>query len=703
MNDKSSFDFMTLLRNMAIVLPPVFLYTVKSDYPHYLLIASVILIFAFLQKNYLAYRDRPIIYCTTLALVLTAIPDLLVSIDDSRVGLFDLVVRSNLAIPFLSYLAAFSCAFFPHPQRLGFTAACSAGAMLICGDRFNSETLSNTLMPFLNIPLRNYMLTYACMVTLQVLVLPFFFYSAYSEKKSAGQRFPPGNRIAKIICILMIPVFAVAATRFYYKNESFMRTVEYYLLRVGMKRYMPQQGTRFLSPEVDLNATRSPELSKDPNMVLFRAKADATPGYLRGGVYTLYENGRWTAPTASPEQLAVTRRTTILSYSTFNVREGIEFKTPSKIELYFDHLRTGGVIPAPGNTFRLEAVADSGELTPSGIFTLKQWRLDGGCTLYVPSIAPDSVWQNPKPDNPDLLAVPKAIRNSLAAHVPPGVKNPNNSDLAKTLALRLFFHQNFTYSLADANRNPDGDPIVYFLSQTRKGHCELFAASAVLLLRTQGIPARYVTGFICGEKSPIADYYIVRASHAHAWCEAYLRDEKRWVLVEATPDNGLSGMPTPKDSSARAVYDLMKQLFQQAFADVRRGHFANAVMTLLMGLFGFLWSMVKTVPGGIASFLLVAAAVFFYYRKKQKRLQKRRLLLSPEMRLLSAKFAAFEKEYASHSGIRRPPETTLLEHYANTNARELCLRYEELRYRTRPPTPAEIQEFEQMIQKRLRS
>ena len=695
MKRKPFLDFPVLLLNMAVILPPAFLYTVKSDYPHYLILATAILLFTFFQKEYLPFRDRPIIYTGTMALILTVIPDLLVGIDDSRVGLFDLVVRSNLAIPFLVYLAAFSCAFYPLPQRLGFTAACSAGAMLICGDRFYSDTLSNTMLPFLTPLLRNYTLTYAFSVTVMALALPFFFYSAYGSKNVPGRRFPNGNRIAKLFCILLIPVFAVAATRFYYKNESFMRTVEYYFLRIGMKRYMPQPGTNFLSQNVDLNSTLSPEMTADPDAVMFRAKAPSPPGYLRGGVYSTYEGGRWTMPKALPEQLGATRRATILSYSTFNVREDSEPARPVAIELLFDRLRSGGVVPAPGNTFRLDAVADSGDLTPSGIFSLKQWKPDGGCTLYVPSIVQEAVWQNPTPQDAELLDIPPELRAPLEAQLPREVLTAR-SDMEKVLALQMFFHEKFIYSLEPSARRLRGDPVIVFLANTRKGHCELFAASAVLMLRTQGIPARYVTGFLCLEKSTVSDYYIVRASHGDAWCEAYLREEKRWVLVEATPDNGLVSMRAQKDSSPKAVYDLLKQLFQQAFADVRRGHFANAVYSLIAGLSAFLWKLLKTVPGIIAAVTLAAAFVLFYWRKR-KRVRAKRILFSPEMKALAAAFASFEKADAARTGRRRPPQATILEHYTEPEARKLCLRYEQLRYRTTSPTWQEVREFEKEV------
>ena len=44
----------------------------------------------------------------------------------------------------------------------------------------------------------------------------------------------------------------------------------------------------------------------------------------------------------------------------------------------------------------------------------------------------------------------------------------------------------------------------------------------VLMLRSQGVPARLVTGFLGGEYNPFEGYYIVRDSNAHAWVEAYL-------------------------------------------------------------------------------------------------------------------------------------------------------------------------------------
>lgn len=77
------------------------------------------------------------------------------------------------------------------------------------------------------------------------------------------------------------------------------------------------------------------------------------------------------------------------------------------------------------------------------------------------------------------------------------------------------------------------DPLEYFLKVTRAGHCEYFATSTVLLLRSLGVPARYVVGYAVQEYNPTLDMYIVRERHAHAWAIAWNGAE--WQVVDTTP------------------------------------------------------------------------------------------------------------------------------------------------------------------------
>ena len=92
----------------------------------------------------------------------------------------------------------------------------------------------------------------------------------------------------------------------------------------------------------------------------------------------------------------------------------------------------------------------------------------------------------------------------------------------------------YRYSLWREAPPPAGvTPLADFMTRTKSGHCEYFAASAVLLLRAAGIPARYATGYSVMEYSALEGAYVVRARHAHAWTRAWV--DGRWIDLDPTP------------------------------------------------------------------------------------------------------------------------------------------------------------------------
>jgi hypothetical protein len=92
----------------------------------------------------------------------------------------------------------------------------------------------------------------------------------------------------------------------------------------------------------------------------------------------------------------------------------------------------------------------------------------------------------------------------------------------------------FTYSLWRESPPPAGvTPLADFMTRTRSGHCEYFAAAATILLRAAGVPARYATGYAVMEYSALEEAYIVRARHAHAWTRAFV--DGRWIDLDPTP------------------------------------------------------------------------------------------------------------------------------------------------------------------------
>jgi hypothetical protein len=117
----------------------------------------------------------------------------------------------------------------------------------------------------------------------------------------------------------------------------------------------------------------------------------------------------------------------------------------------------------------------------------------------------------------------------LAAQITAGAKNPYD----KAARIETYLKTKYGYSL-DLTDPHGKDPLSYFLFDRRAGHCEYFASAMTILVRTLGVPARYVTGFLPGEYNDLGGDYIVRASDAHAWVEVYFPDYG-WVTFDPTP------------------------------------------------------------------------------------------------------------------------------------------------------------------------
>ena len=109
----------------------------------------------------------------------------------------------------------------------------------------------------------------------------------------------------------------------------------------------------------------------------------------------------------------------------------------------------------------------------------------------------------------------------------------NKTDAEKLITIEKFYAENFQYSLDQTTRYPRGRYLSNFLFNTRAGHCEYFATTTVLLLRTAGIPARYVAGYVIDEYSGIEGLYVARSRDAHSWAIAYTGGA--WRAIDTTP------------------------------------------------------------------------------------------------------------------------------------------------------------------------
>lgn len=134
----------------------------------------------------------------------------------------------------------------------------------------------------------------------------------------------------------------------------------------------------------------------------------------------------------------------------------------------------------------------------------------------------------------DSIDVLKAINEGLG--IQSGVDAATYSQAATD-----YLWQRFSYSLSpNGVRAGGGDPIISWLENGSRGHCELFAGAFVLLAREAGFPARMVVGFAGGSWNPVEEYFLVRNREAHAWVEIFDLSQGNWLRVDPTPGRGSS-------------------------------------------------------------------------------------------------------------------------------------------------------------------
>lgn len=112
-----------------------------------------------------------------------------------------------------------------------------------------------------------------------------------------------------------------------------------------------------------------------------------------------------------------------------------------------------------------------------------------------------------------------------------------------------YLNQNTEYSLSPGLVPKGKDYVEYFLFENHKGYCAHYASAATLMLRANGVPARYVEGYIVTqedtnqalyEKTESEKTVDIKDTNAHAWVEVYF-DTLGWLPIEVTKGYSTSG------------------------------------------------------------------------------------------------------------------------------------------------------------------
>jgi hypothetical protein len=130
------------------------------------------------------------------------------------------------------------------------------------------------------------------------------------------------------------------------------------------------------------------------------------------------------------------------------------------------------------------------------------------------------------------LALPDNISQRVS-QLADEITNEYDKPFLKASAIEKYLKDNYPYSL-DTSKLPDNKEFVdYFLFNEKKGSCTYFATAMAVMCRIEGIPARYIEGFVMPSGNAKEGIDVLN-SDSHAWVELYFNDIG-WITFDPTP------------------------------------------------------------------------------------------------------------------------------------------------------------------------
>ncbi|MCC6526183.1 MAG: DUF3488 domain-containing protein [Polyangiaceae bacterium] len=285
------------------------------------------------------------------------------------------------------------------------------------------------------------------------------------------------------------------------------------------------------------------------------------------------------------------------------------------------------------------------------------------------------------------------------------------TDLERARLVESHLQGEYTYDLSSPSPREE-QPLDHFLFESKRGHCEFYSTAMAILLRTQGVPTRNVTGFIGGTWNRFGGFYVVRQGDAHSWVEAFV-DGTGWVTFDPTPPGDAQPQSAAEGfwASVRDFFEAVSQRWNQ--------HVVGYDLSQQVGLFeslstrgGVLGSLAGRLLVGAAVTLVAAAMVWVILRRRRRRQQRDgrgARIESKSAQLATSLYELLDRTLAL-IGLARGSTTPPLRHAEAlaTNGHplapeilDLTLRYLDARFGDQAFSPEDRRDFEARV-KRLR-
>lgn len=134
------------------------------------------------------------------------------------------------------------------------------------------------------------------------------------------------------------------------------------------------------------------------------------------------------------------------------------------------------------------------------------------------------------------LEVAPQLESIVQSLFVPDGREEGESLYAVTDRVRAVLSSIALYDAAGNDAPQTEDPILWFLTESRRGNAAAFAAAGVEAFRANGFPARYAEGYLLRDTAINAGRGTVQLTDqdSHAWVEVYL-DGLGWIPIDITP------------------------------------------------------------------------------------------------------------------------------------------------------------------------
>ena len=325
--------------------------------------------------------------------------------------------------------------------------------------------------------------------------------------------------------------------------------------------------TTGFSDRVDLGTIGS--VKQDPQIVM-RVELPDQPTvakdrlYLRGLAYDQYNGRSWSHSGTRRRSLSLVAEGVFLARPAGS-RLPDSLSVPIRQDILLETLDTPVLFAVPfaelvsGDFLAVQVDAMSGLHLPLPPSSRARYSVTSQVPQLVAGDRAAMVLTYPELIRSRYLQVP--VESQQVADLAQRVVQQAATPFGQTLAIQQYLLENYRYSL-DADTATLSHPLDEFLFVRKTGYCEHYATAMVMMLRTIGIPARLVTGFLATEWNEFGGYFTVRQRDAHAWVEVYF-PRSGWIPMDPTPTVGAAVATSHLESLVRLGESLRLQWDRQ--------------------------------------------------------------------------------------------------------------------------------------------